>query len=249
MASLYSRSKRLFNGIMGARAKQWFWSRSNPLSGAAARMKLYLAEQAPHDEVYNTEYYAKHDEGSRRSAAVIAEAIQTQFHPATVIDVGCGSGAMLLALRERGIIGRGLEYSEAGIEFCRARDLDVVKFDLESGAEFEGTADVVVSTEVAEHLPERCADRYVDLLCRAAPAVVFTAAPPGQGGLDHINEQPNSYWITKFQDRGFSLRQEVTEAWRTSWAKRGVERWYSENIMVFERDGARETPAGAAAPA
>ena len=45
-----------------------------------------------------------------------------------------------------------------------------------------GRADVAVSTEVAEHLPESAADRFVELLTALAPVAVVTAALPDRAG-------------------------------------------------------------------
>jgi hypothetical protein len=64
-------------------------------------------------------------------------------------------------------------------------------------------ADLCVSTEVAEHLPAAFADTHVSYLCRTADAVLMTAATPGQGGTDHVNEQPHSYWIETYCGHGF----------------------------------------------
>ena len=98
--------------------------------------------------------------------------------------------------------------------------------------------DVAVSMEVAEHIPESRADRYMDLLARAGRAVVFTAAPPGQGGNDHVNERPSEYWIAKFADRGFRLDGELTRSWRDHWRRsEHVRGWYHQNLMVFRRAG------------
>jgi len=49
--------------------------------------------------------------------------------------------------------------------------------------------DLAVSMEVAEHLPEQVSEPYIDLLTRLSRVVVFTAARPGLGGSDHVNEQ------------------------------------------------------------
>ena len=47
-----------------------------------------------------------------------------------VLDIGCGEGALLdLLQREKGIDGRGLEISEAGVSACLARGLAVVQGD------------------------------------------------------------------------------------------------------------------------
>jgi len=65
--------------------------------------------------------------------------------------------------------------------------------------------------------------------------VVFSAARPGQGGSDHVNEQPPEYWITRFEQNGFVCDHERTERWRAAWAKRGVRWWYCQNLLVFVR--------------
>jgi hypothetical protein len=88
--------------------------------------------------------------------------------------------------------------------------------------------------EVAEHLPARVAERYVGLLAGLAPVIVFTAAPPGQGGADHVNEQPPSYWIEKFSRRGFAHDEARSRAWRARWKASGkVQGWYYRNLMLF----------------
>jgi hypothetical protein len=66
--------------------------------------------------------------------------------------------------------------------------------------------------------------------------IIFTAAPPGQGGTNHVNEQPPSYWISKFQERGFKYAEELSQRWRESWeAEDNVESWYQKNLMIFRQ--------------
>lgn len=49
---------------------------------------------------------------------------------AKVLDVGCGDGALLhLLARERGVKGRGMELSQAGVNACVAKGLSVVQGD------------------------------------------------------------------------------------------------------------------------
>jgi hypothetical protein len=69
--------------------------------------------------------------------------------------------------------------------------MEVFKCNLESDSPMATrlTADLVLSIEVAEHLPGAWADRYVNFLYEIAKrAIVITAAIPGQGGTDHVNE-------------------------------------------------------------
>jgi 2-polyprenyl-3-methyl-5-hydroxy-6-metoxy-1,4-benzoquinol methylase len=187
--------------------------------------------------VYDADYYASVvEDGAARSAEIMAASIRREFAPRTVVDVGCGTGALLDAMRSQGIGVAGFEYSEAALELCRMRGLDVIKVDFERDVlDFKETFDVAVSVEVAEHLPGSVADRYVDLLTSLSEVVVLTAAPPGQGGTDHVNEQPQAYWIAKFAARSFLHVEELSARWRDEWKAGGVAGWYYRNVMVFKR--------------
>lgn len=212
-------------------------------SSTVIRLKAMLG----HDLIYSADYYAKTVEGpAKRSAGTMSSSIVSDLAPKTVVDVGCGTGALLEALRDRGCDVFGFEYSKAGLEYCRSRHLAVEAFDLESDVlQSERRYDVAVSMEVAEHLPERIADRYVDLLARVAPVIVFTAAPPGQWGIDHVNLQPPDYWIHKFQQRGLEHDRTLSDSWRQGWKEAGdVETWYYQNLMVFRRTERAAPSAG-----
>jgi SAM-dependent methyltransferase len=192
---------------------------------------------ASHDEVYNAPYFAGVDKHAMQSAGTIAASIVEDFAPARVADVGCGTGALLAELEARGVDVRGLEYSEAALDYCRVRGLNVLRVDLEAPVSMDviGPCDVAVSQEVAEHLPARVAGQLVELLCQAERGVVFSAAQPGQGGSDHVNEQPPAYWISRFEQHGFVCDNERTERWRKAWIERGVRWWYCQNLLVFVR--------------
>lgn len=110
---------------------------------------------------------------------------------------------MLAELNKKGVNVLGFEYSQAAIEMCQSKGLSIKKFDIESQESINEKADLIISVEVAEHLPAKCVDRYVELLTNISDIVLITAAPPGQGGIDHVNEQPNEYWIEKFLAKNF----------------------------------------------
>jgi len=59
------------------------------------------------------------------SATGIAGSLVEHFSPDSVLDVGCGSGAVMAALRELGVRSIGLEYSTAAIDTCRKKGLEV----------------------------------------------------------------------------------------------------------------------------
>ena len=171
-----------------------------------------------HDVLYDANFFVGNDANARRSAGTIADSIVADLSPHTVVDVGCGTGALLLELKGRGCATFGLEYADAALECCRNRGLQVTKLNLEKD-EFipEKQFDVAVSTEVAEHLPEAVANRYVKLLSSLAETLVFTAARPGQGGEDHVNEQLPGYWILKFNAQGLQHDEELSQRWQRRW--------------------------------
>jgi len=149
----------------------------------------------------------------------------------SVLDVGCGQGAWLSVWKSLGvkeILGLDGGYVE------KARLLiepgEFVAHDLRTPFDLERRFDIVQSLEVAEHLPEHSSEAFVDALTRHGDLVVFSAAPPGQGGDHHVNEQPYEYWRRKFAARGYValdfLRPRLS-------GRREIAPWYRYNIFLF----------------
>ena len=90
--------------------------------------------------------------------------------------------------------------------------------------------DLAVSLEVAQHLPEDRAATFVSSLVKLAPAIVFSAAVPYQGGHHHVNEQWPAYWVNLFEQHGYlaldCLRNKV-------WLNDHVDWWYRQNLLLF----------------
>jgi SAM-dependent methyltransferase len=202
------------------------------LNGARSRLVRSLMTS---DDVYGADYCAELDQEALSSAGAIVRSVLRDFAPRSAIDVGCGTGAILAALAAAGVRCTGLERSKAALAYCRGRGLNVVPYDLTSRNDrpFGSGFDVVLSLEVAEHLPKQAADRFVGLLTRLGKRVIFTAATPGQGGRDHVNEQPAEYWIERFARHGFSLDEARSLKWREEWKEAGTAPWYNRNLLVF----------------
>lgn len=201
----------------------------------------WLERRASPDELYDERYYDDIDPFMLVSAPAISRSIKHEFAPRSVIDVGCGAGALLVSLEEAGISCVGFDYAAAALERCRRSGLTVRRLDIEQDPIPPDRADVVVSTEVAEHLDRESADRFVELLTTLAPIAVVTAALPGQGGTDHVNEQPNEYWIAKFEARGFAFEGHLSERLRAEWRDAGVEGFLCSSLMIFEADGSEDS--------
>lgn len=182
---------------------------------------------------YTEDFYKNQREGSRRSAKEIIPLVVELLQPQSVIDVGCGVGTWLSVFTEFGvedIFGVDNDYVDKKLlEIPEERFLPT---DLKRPLRINRQFDLVMSLEVAEHLPGECAGTFVDSLTRLGPVVLFSAAIPFQGGTHHINEQWPEYWAQYFQDGGYAaidwIRKEI-------WQNDNVEWWYAQNILMFTR--------------
>lgn len=192
------------------------------------------------DMVYGREYYAKRRrEPFRSEAHQIAKVLREEFQPESVIDFGCAVGSYLEPFFESGITIKGVEGNRAALELAVIPQELVEQHDLRTLYHPEAEYDLVLSIEVAEHLPEKYADVFVTNLTSAGSTIVMTAAPPGQDGTHHVNEQPRDYWISKFENYGFIYDSRTVERLRSNIEELNIKTFshVSKNLFVFRQDG------------
>jgi 2-polyprenyl-3-methyl-5-hydroxy-6-metoxy-1,4-benzoquinol methylase len=198
------------------------------LAESLAHLPVLAAKEQLYRDVYFREMDALHTPVYER----LADAVYGRLHPASVIDVGCGTGRLLAAFADKGVSVRGLEGSRHAIAISSVSE-HIIRCNLERGVPDIGRFDACFCIEVAEHLPPRCAKSLVSGITAMSDVVVFTAAPPGQKGSHHINLRPQAYWINAFEEQGFLLNS-LTEDLRISIARVQSDAKYIEaNLMVF----------------
>lgn len=235
--SLYTVAKSVYRSVVPRFLNEVIFGGNSAISRSILNVKGRLEQNARHDDIYDAAYYQHYSDGVAKSAKGIVLTIMRDFTPQSVTDIGCGSGEILAEFKSKGVKTVGLDLSEAALAACRKRGLYVERFDLESRIDPDQywISDLAISTEVAEHIPEQFADAYVKLLCiLSRKNIVMTAAVPGQGGTDHVNERPNSYWIDKFEKIGAGYLRSETVRYRKEWVAMGVDSARANNVMLFE---------------
>jgi len=185
--------------------------------------------------VYNPWQMWAYHQAALTDADGVARALAETFPQAhRFVDVGAGSGAFAAALARVGKHVLAVERSRVGRMIAARQGVGTLEFDLAAPEPIPSriTAEVAYSFEVAEHLVPQLGQRLVRVLARLAPTVVFTAAPPGQGGLGHVNEQPSQYWIERFRAQGMEPSCEQATL-RRAFRSHGVQASWFANVMVF----------------
>jgi SAM-dependent methyltransferase len=151
----------------------------------------------------------------------------------SVIDVGCGDGSWLVALRNNGVTDLlGVDGDHVRSSGLKIPTDQFHAADLSRPLVIPRRFDLAMSLEVAEHLPESAAEGFVSALTRLSDFVVFSAAVPNQGGVNHVNEQWPTYWAALFAEAGFTP---VDCFRRRIWNDARVAFWYRQNILLFVR--------------
>ena len=193
------------------------------------------------DTPYTPAFFDMLHDGAMSSARVIVPIVIELVKPRSVVDVGCGTGAWLSVLMENGVadvVGVDGSYIDRARLVIPSESF--VTHDLSKPLELDRRFDLALSLEVAEHLPRASAPRFIATLVGLAPIVLFSAAIPGQGGTDHVNERWPDYWASLFAEHGFTPVDAIRPR---IWTNAEVEPWYAQNILMFaSRDALAESP-------
>ncbi|HTF21906.1 MAG TPA: class I SAM-dependent methyltransferase [Chryseolinea sp.] len=153
--------------------------------------------------------------------------------PSSVLDVGCGTGTWLKAFEEQGIkdyLGVDGDYVDRSL--LRIPYEKFLPMDISKPVQLARKFDLVVSLEVAEHLAAESADTFVRSLVSHGDVILFSAAIPGQGGQNHLNEQWPEYWQEKFMKHGFYFHDLIRPI---IWNDGNVDFWYRQNMFLLNR--------------
>jgi hypothetical protein len=179
---------------------------------------------------YDAAFYdrAEQSESAARSIVPIIRSL-TQID--SVLDVGCARGTWLAAWGDSGCTDCvGIDGAYVIRDDLVIDPTHFVRADLSSSFRLGRRFDFVQCLEVAEHLPRTRNRALVADLVHHADVVLFSAAPPGQGGEFHINEQPYDFWRALFLEHDYIAFDYVRPR---ILRMRAVPYWYRHNMMIY----------------
>lgn len=180
---------------------------------------------------YSAGFYAGQRDASFDAAMAMLPPIIELLKPRTMVDIGCGAGTWLAAAESLGVpTVVGIEGPWVSASALRSPSIRLVTHDLERPLPVRERFDLAMSVEVAEHLTEGRADSLVRELCGLSSFVLFGAAIPGQGGVNHINEQWQSYWARKFASHDYVALDLLRP---TFWSTRDIPVHYRQNTLLY----------------
>jgi SAM-dependent methyltransferase len=186
------------------------------------------------DQTYDAHFYEDLASEVRGSAEVIVPIVVDLLRPQSVLDIGCGRGTWLDVFRRHGVTDVvGVDGAHVARDDLEIPPDAFIAHDLREPVALDRRFDLAVSLEVAEHLAPVAAAGFVASLVAHAPAVLFSAAIPFQGGAGHVHERWPSYWADVFQSHGYVALDIVRPA---VWHDERVAFWYAQNTLLYVRD-------------
>jgi SAM-dependent methyltransferase len=185
---------------------------------------------------YGDDFYKNQMDESLRSAMKYVELLFPLYKPNTVVDVGCGRGTWLKAFKDR---GASVVVGYDGVWNAQANMIDpsIMFYGVDLNDPItvsdSGRFDLAMSVEVAEHLAPSSAKNFIQSLTNLSNVVLFGAAYTKQGGTNHINEQPHTYWakiFAEFDYVPYDLFRPVL------WGDDEVEYWYQQNTFLYVKN-------------
>jgi len=156
----------------------------------------------------------------------------------SLLDFGCGTGSWLRAAASLGLADLvGLDAVELSADLLVCDKSFIKLVDLDSIIDFGRRFDVVLSLEVAEHLPQESAHNLIRTITSHADLCLFSVAIPFQNGQYHINCQWPSYWQAIFNKHGFMCSDDI----RPIMWDMDVDPWYKQNIFRAHRSSCAGT--------
>lgn len=170
---------------------------------------------------------------NKKSANVLLPILFDDINPGSVLDVGCGTATWLAVCADLGVTDFiGIDGTYVDTKSLMIPQSKFLATDLREPFDLNRKFDLIICLEVAEHLPTKSATILVQNLVKHGNEILFSAAIPGQGGQNHLNEQWPEYWQSLFLKHGYYLHDVIRPK---IWGNENIDWWYRQNIFLINK--------------
>lgn len=197
--------------------------------------------------IYDEEFFRLHANNmpAFKELSRLIDEVNECRHDRSILDIGCGHGFLVESLRQRGYQEcYGLEGSPSAQAVWPEQYLScytLQNITANDSLQAARITNIVCSFETGEHIEQRYAKQYIQLLTQHRPEMIFFSAATvlqdcGKNPT-HVNEQPLLYWIDHFHEKLYELDILNTVRIRNSMFEKSAifnnAWWYPKNILIF----------------
>jgi len=222
--------------------------------------KMYIT---PSGKVERWSYFNPH--GIWEGCEPVAKAWLELFKPKNALDVGCGQGGFVAALRKVGVKAEGFDFSKYAIEHhnpeCKREWLRL--HDATRPWPYEDKSfDLVIALDFYEHIYEEDLPKVLAEMFRVARKWIFLQIAVVGGGsgsgihhkgfslrkgelppkelipltvAGHVNVQSKSYWRKKLKRKDWIFRDDLVEKFFKLVPDKYMTNWKQNLIIIMER--------------
>jgi 2-polyprenyl-3-methyl-5-hydroxy-6-metoxy-1,4-benzoquinol methylase len=187
-----------------------------------------------YDDSFFTEAWFKEWENLR---GVLASLIESEPKWRVILDFGCGPGAMIDLMNDRGLEYTGCDYS------TEARQLYLQYYGQHQEHYLPGLDeavarenDLLLAFDVLEHMRDDEITKLLDQV-RSIPELLFNISRT-RGIPGHINIKSDRAWIAFMKERGYRFEEKRTHNLRRLYLQQrpgSPDRW-DRNLFLFSRE-------------
>ena len=154
--------------------------------------------------IYSNNFFKNVDICALQSAEHFYDTFLNHFNINSILDVGCGRGAWLSVAKRKDVttvFGIDGDYVDMNTLLISQNEFE--KKNIELPFDLNKKFDLVQCLEVGEHINKDKSEILVKNIIKHGDFILFSAAQPGQGGTNHINEQEIKFWKNIYNDNGY----------------------------------------------
>lgn len=150
----------------------------------------------------------------------------------SVVDFGCGDASYVRSIKTM-YPNKTISAYDGNPNVVKITNGLGTRIDLSEKFYLGKTFDLVMSLEVAEHIPPQYESNFIqNLIVHSNSYLLISWAVPGQGGKGHVNEQPNEYVISLFENLGFEHLEEISDQLRNCISNCT---WFTNTLFLFKK--------------